>query len=131
MYTYTIAKGVTNSQLRKTLKIVSGESLDRVNVIIPSGTSNYLLNFNYNTVSGVYLGVSTNSTIYPLTIRTNNPSSPTNTIRVSREEQQIFFNAVGENLDSNGAVLQNINNLFISNTGNRAITLEIEALIKL
>jgi hypothetical protein len=131
MYTYIISKGAGNSPIRKTLQTVSGESLDRVNVTIPSGTTNYLLNFSYNTGSGVYLGMTTNTTSYPLTLKTNSPSAPVNTIIVSRDNQQIFFNAINENLDFNNSTLKNINNLFITNTGTRAITLEIEALTKL
>jgi hypothetical protein len=131
MYTYTIAKGATNSQFRKTISIVSGESLSRINVLIPSGTTNYLLNFNYNTGSGVFLGMSTNSTNYPLTLKTNDSLSPTNTIKVSRDDQQIFFNQPGENLDYNGVTLKNINYLLIDNTGNRTIGLDIETLVKL
>jgi hypothetical protein len=75
--------------------------------------------------------MTTNTTSYPLTLKTNSPSAPVNTIIVSRDNQQIFFNAINENLDFNNSTLKNINNLFITNTGTRAITLEIEALTKL
>lgn len=128
MYITNIVKGPSNLPYQQTLFTVSGEERNSLSVQIPTGTSNYLLNYQYNTGSGVFLAFSTNFNGYPLTLKTNNQNSPTNVIKVENSDQTLFYQ--GQTNDFNGQALQNINQIYVDNTGNRIITLSADAIIK-
>jgi hypothetical protein len=128
MYITNIVRGPSNLPYQQTLLTVSGEQRNSLSVNIPTGTTNFLVKYTYNINSGVFLAISSDSNLYPLTVKTNNSTSPTNTITVRNNDQKLFYQ--GNNLDSNNAALQNITQLFVNNTGNRLITLNADAIIK-
>lgn len=128
MYITNIVSSPSNLPYQQTLLTVSGEQRNSLSVNIPTGTTNFLVKYAYDTGSGVFLAFSSNLNIYPLTIKTNNQNSPTNTIIVRSNDQKFFYQ--GNNLDSNNAALQNITQLFVDNTGNRLITLNADGIIK-
>jgi hypothetical protein len=128
MYITNIVRGPSNLPYQQTLLTVSGEQRNSLSVSIPTGTTNFLVKYAYNTGSGVFLALSSNLDTYPLTVKTNNQNSPTNTIIVKSNDQKFFYQ--GNNLDSNNATLQNITQLFVDNTGNRSITLNADGIIK-
>jgi hypothetical protein len=128
MYITNIVRGPSNLPYQQTLLTVSGEQRNSLSVEIPTGTSNFSIKYAYNTGSGVFLAFSSNFNAYELTVKTNNQNTPTNTIIVKNDDQKLFYE--GNNLDSNSAVLQNINELFVDNTGNRNITLNADSIIK-
>jgi hypothetical protein len=128
MYITNIVRGPSNLPYQQTLLTVSGEQRNSLSVNIPTGTTNFLVKYTYNINSGVFLALSSNFDGYPLTVKTNNQNSPTNTIIVKSNDQKFFYQ--GNNLDSNNAALQNITQLFVNNTGNRSITLNADGIIK-
>jgi hypothetical protein len=79
------------------------------------------------TGSGVLLAMATNLLAYPLIVRTNSTSSPDNIFNITNSNQFIFDN-LPLSFDSSGNLLTNINQLFVSNTGNLPASFRVDAL---
>jgi hypothetical protein len=98
-----------------------------VNETIPTGTTNAIINFTFNTGSGVFLAFATDLLLYPLIIKTNYTSGPTNTFNVT-SANQFIFDALAVAYDSSGVLLKNISGLYVSNTGELAASFRADAL---
>jgi len=99
-----------------------------VNETIPTGTSNAVINFTFNTGSGVFLAMATDILAYPLIIKTNNTGAlATNTFNITNSSQYIF-DTLAVAYDSSGVLLKNISGLYVSNTGELPASLRVDAL---
>ena len=98
-----------------------------INETIPSGTINTPINFSFSTGSGVFLALATNIELYPLVIKTNSTGSPTNVFNLTALGQKIYTDFVAQK-DSLNNNIQNINTIYVSNTGELVATLRIDSL---
>lgn len=111
----------------ETAQTYSASAKLSINETIPSGTIDTPINFSFSTGSGVLLALATNIELYPLVIKTNSTSSPANVFNLTTLGQKIYTDFVAQK-DSLNNNLQNINTLYVSNTGTLAATLRIDSL---
>jgi hypothetical protein len=98
-----------------------------VNETIPTGTTNAIINFTFNTGSGVFLAFATDILLYPLIVKTNYTGTPTNTFNVT-SANQFIFDSMGVAYDSSGVLLKNISGLYVSNPGTLPASFRADAL---
>lgn len=129
-FTTTVTKtAATNLDFSySTTRSISSSAKFSIDETIPTGTSNNAVNFSFSTGSGVLLAMATDLLAYPLTVRTNSTSSPSNIFNITNSNQ-VIFDKLSMAFDSNGALLTNINQLFVSNTGNLAASFRVDALL--
>lgn len=128
-FTTTVTKtAATNLDFNySNTRSISSSAKFSIDETIPTGTSNNVVNFSFSTGSGVLLAMATDLLLYPLIVRTNSTSSPDNIFNITNSDQVIFDN-LAVAFDSSGTLLTNINQLFVSNTGNLPATLRVDAL---
>jgi hypothetical protein len=98
-----------------------------INETIPTGTVDTPINFTFSTGSGVFLAMATNIELYPLIIKTNDANSPTNIFNLSALNQRIYTDFSTQK-DFFGNLINNIDTLYVSNTGVLPATLRIDSL---
>lgn len=128
-FTTTVTKtAATNLDFNYSNTIsISSSAKFSIDETIPTGTSNNVVNFSFSTGSGVLLAMATDLLAYPLIVRTNSASSPDNIFNITNSNQVIFDN-LSVAFDSSGTLLTNINQLFVSNTGNLPASFRVDAL---
>jgi len=133
MFTTTVTKSVTTNL---DFNYVSSETYEAsaklsINETIPSGSVDVPVNFSFSTGSGILLALSTNLALYPLVVKTNDPSSPTNTFSLEANQSNIATKQNGSfnlSVDSLGVPINNIESFYVSNTGELAATLRVDSL---
>ena len=106
-----------------------------ISEVVPSGTTNQLVTFNFNVSSGKVLAMAVD-TDYDITLKTNNSTTPINVFKLNTNNPMIFEGITGSNglvgswsnVDSNGGTLETISSLYISNTGTSPCTLLVDSL---
>jgi hypothetical protein len=106
-----------------------------ISEVVPSGTTNQLVNFNFNASSGKVLAMGVD-TDYDITLKTNNSATPINVFKLNTASPMIFEAITGSNglidswsnVDSNGEALETITSLYVSNTGTSPCTLLVDSL---
>jgi hypothetical protein len=128
-FTTTVTKtAATNLDFNYSNTIsISSSAKFSIDETIPTGTSNNVVNFSFSTGSGVLLAMATDLLAYPLIVRTNSTSSPSNIFNITNSNQ-VIFDSLSVAFDSSGTLLTNINQLFVSNTGNLPASFRVDAL---
>jgi hypothetical protein len=128
-FTTTVTKtAATNLDFNySNTRSISSSAKFSIDETIPTGTSDNVVNFSFSTGSGVLLAMATDLLAYPLIVRTNSASSPDNIFNITNSNQVIFDN-LSVAFDSSGTLLTNINQLFVSNTGNLPASFRVDAL---
>jgi len=129
MFTTTVTTSALESLdfSYETAQTYSASAKLSINETIPSGTIDTPINFSFSTGSGVFLALATNIELYPLVIKTNSTGSPANVFNLTALGQKIYTDFVTQK-DSLNNNLQNINTLYVSNTGELVATLRIDSL---
>jgi hypothetical protein len=128
-FTTTVTKtAATNLDFNySNTRSISSSAKFSIDETIPTGTSNNVVNFSFSTGSGVLLAMATDLLLYPLIVRTNSTSSPSNIFNITNSDQ-VIFDSLSVAFDSSGTLLTNINQLFVSNTGNLPASFRVDAL---
>jgi hypothetical protein len=129
MFTTTVTTSVSQNLdfLYETSDVYSASAKLSINETIPSGSTNVPVNFSFSTGSGIFLALASNIELYPLIVKTNDSVAPTNTFNLTANGQKIYTNFLTQN-DSLGSSIQNINVLYVSNTGTLPASLRIDSL---
>jgi hypothetical protein len=129
MFTTTVTTSVTQNLdfAYETTDTYSASAKLSINETIPTGTVDTPINFSFSTGSGVLLALASNIELYPLVIKTNSTGSPANTFNITALTQKIYTDFETQK-DSLGSNIQNINTIYVSNTGELSAILRIDSL---
>ena len=129
MYTTTITNTASQDLdfAYSSSKTLTASAKLSINEDIPTGVMDTPVNFSFSTGSGVFLAFSSNIALYPLQIKTNDATSPTNYFTVTTTTQKIF-SEFGRDRDTNNNLVTNITQIFVSNTGTLPAELRIDSL---